>query len=107
MKQPDKKTYIFDNPRNVQRVVRGLLIICALLLGLDAVIHRHIYHPLEGIFGFYALYGFVACVVLVVLAKQMRKVLMRDEDYYLTRARGRRARIEAARKDSEGGTGHA
>ena len=30
----------------------------------------------------YAIYGFVACVVLVVLAKIMRKGLMRDEHYY-------------------------
>ncbi len=104
---PEERTYLFDNPRNVQRVIRGLFVVCAVLLGLDAVIHRHVYQPLEGLFGFYAFYGFIACVVLVVLAKQMRKVLMRDEDYYLTRARERRARIEAANKDAEGGPGHA
>jgi hypothetical protein len=39
-------------------------------------------HPWEGFFGFYALYGFVACVLLVLLAKEMRKLVMRDEDYY-------------------------
>ena len=38
--------------------------------------------PVEGWFGFYALYGFVACVLLVLVAKQLRKILMRDEDYY-------------------------
>ena len=39
-------------------------------------------HPFEGLWGFYAIYGFVACVILVLLAKEMRKLLMRDEDYY-------------------------
>jgi len=39
-------------------------------------------HPFEALWGFYAIYGFVACVVLVLLAKEMRKILMRDEDYY-------------------------
>jgi hypothetical protein len=34
------------------------------------------------LFGFYALYGFVACVLLVLLAAEMRKLVMRDEDYY-------------------------
>ena len=34
--------------------------------------------------GFYAVYGFVACVLLVLLAKEMRKVLIRKEDYYDT-----------------------
>ena len=38
--------------------------------------------PIEGYFGFYSLYGFCACVVLVLVAKEMRKVLMRDEDHY-------------------------
>jgi len=39
-------------------------------------------HAWEALPGFYALFGFVACVVLVLIAKEMRKVLMRDEDYY-------------------------
>jgi hypothetical protein len=30
----------------------------------------------------YALYGFVACVVLVVLGRVLRRLVMRDEQYY-------------------------
>jgi hypothetical protein len=78
----DGKRYLFDNPRNVRRVVRGLTWICVLLVGLELVVHRHLSHPWESLFGFYALYGFVACVLLVLLAAEMRKLLMRDEDYY-------------------------
>ncbi len=74
--------HLFDDPRNVRRVIRGLVAACILLLGLDFVVHRHVDHPWEEAFGFYALYGFVACVLLVLLAKEMRKLLMRDEDYY-------------------------
>ena len=37
---------------------------------------------IEHVFGFYGLLGFIACVVLVLAAKQLRKVLMRPEDYY-------------------------
>jgi hypothetical protein len=76
------KRHLFDDPRNVGRVVRGLLFACIVLAGLDMLVHRHVSHPWEGIVGFYALYGFVACVLLVLLAKEMRKLLMRDEDYY-------------------------
>jgi hypothetical protein len=36
----------------------------------------------EKIPAFYAIYGFVACVVLVVIAKRMRKVVIRKENYY-------------------------
>lgn len=78
----DEKRHLFDEPRNVRRVLYALYAACAILLGADLVIHRHVTHPWENWFGFYAIYGFVACVALVVLAKQLRKVLMRAEDYY-------------------------
>lgn len=78
----DEKTYLFDNPRNVSRLLLGLYIISAGLFIADFFVHRHTVHPWEGFPGFYALYGFVACVLLVFISKEMRKVLMRDEDYY-------------------------
>jgi hypothetical protein len=52
------------------------------LLLLDFVLHRHISHSWEHLPGFYAFYGFVACVLLVLVAKEMRTVLKRREDYY-------------------------
>ncbi len=76
------KSYLFDPPRNRRRIVRGLIALCLALLGLDAVLHRHAVHPWDDLFGFYGLYGFVACVVLVLLAKELRKLVMRDENYY-------------------------
>ncbi len=76
------RRYIFDEPKNVRRVVRGLIAACVILFGLDAVLHRHVDHPWEAFFGFYALYGFVACVLLVLLAKEMRRLVMREENYY-------------------------
>jgi hypothetical protein len=78
----NERKYLFDNPRNTRLVIRGLVAACVILAGLDLVLHRHGEHPWEGVIGFYALYGFVACVILVLLAKEMRKLVMRDEDYY-------------------------
>lgn len=74
--------HLFDDPRNVRRVIQGLLAVCGILVGLDFVIHRHVAHPWEAMFAFYAVYGFTACVVLVLLARELRKVVMRSEDYY-------------------------
>lgn len=82
MSAPNEKTHFFDKPRNVQLVLRIFYVCCAILLLADLVLHRHVQTALEGIPMFYPVYGFVACVVLVLIAKQMRKVLMRDEDYY-------------------------
>lgn len=79
--EPEKR-HLFDNPANVKRLLWIFGIVSGLLALADIVIHRHISHPMEGIPFFYPLYGFIACVILVLVAKEMRKVLMRDEDYY-------------------------
>jgi len=78
----EKRKYLFDNPRNTRLVIRSLVIACVILAGLDLVLHRHGEHPWEGVIGFYSLYGFVACVIPVLLAKEMRQLVMRAEDYY-------------------------
>ena len=78
----DKKKYIFDNPKNVQRLLYGFYACCVLLIGIDFFFHRHVAHPWEEMFGFYGLYGFLACTLLVIIAKQIRKIIMRDESYY-------------------------
>lgn len=71
-------------PRKVglRRILKWFYAACAAVVVLDLVIHRHIYHPWESLLFFYCVFGFVACVVLVVVAKWMRNPLMRSEDYY-------------------------
>ncbi|HIF37930.1 MAG TPA: hypothetical protein EYQ69_01530 [Gemmatimonadetes bacterium] len=44
--------------------------------------HRHEYHDLEGLLGFYLWYAFGGIVLLVVIAKVLRRILMRPENYY-------------------------
>ncbi len=77
-----EKKYFFDKPENVKWVLRVFYTICALLVVADFILHRHIGFSWEEIPAFYAIYGFVACVILVLIAKEMRKVIMRKEDYY-------------------------
>jgi hypothetical protein len=77
-----EKRHIFDNPRNVKRVIHIIYAVCALVFASEFFIDRHVDHPWEILFGFYGLFGFVAFVVLVLAAKEMRKALMRKEDYY-------------------------
>ncbi|HEY5740565.1 MAG TPA: hypothetical protein VIW27_12630 [Gammaproteobacteria bacterium] len=78
----DEREYFFDKPGNIRRVLRVLYAVCAVLLLLDVILHRHVVHSWEWLWGFYPLYGFVGCVVLVLVAKWMRTFLMRAEDYY-------------------------
>ncbi len=64
------------------RLIRVFFVLSAILFLVDFFIDRKIHQPAEKVPGFYAIYGFLGCVVLVLVAKQMRKVVMRDEDYY-------------------------
>ncbi len=76
------KRYLFDNPRNVRRLLWSHYAACILVFFADAFIDRHVDHPWERLFGFYGIFGFIAFVVLVLSAKELRKILMRKEDYY-------------------------
>ncbi len=88
----NERKHFFDNPKNVRLVIRSLFAVCAFLFLLDVVDAaleffevgdlRHTERPWEGWPGFYGVYGFVACVLLVLIAKELRKVLMRGEDFY-------------------------
>ena len=78
----DGQEHFFDKPGNVRWIFRLLYITAAGLFLIDFVIHQHVVHPWEGFPGFYPIYGFVGIVVLVLLAKQLRRVVMRGEDYY-------------------------
>jgi hypothetical protein len=80
MKQ--EKTFLFDRKENIKKALQVLYGICALLLIADFIVHRHVIHDWEKLSGFYAVFGFVACVSLVLIAKGLRKLVMRREDYY-------------------------
>ena len=82
MNEPEQKQHLFDNPRNVSLLVRALYLICILLVLRDFVLHRHTMHEWEHLTGFYAIFGFVAYLVIVLGAQQLRKLVMRKEDYY-------------------------
>ena len=82
MSDEKEKTHIFDRQENVDRLLKGLYVIFNLLVLADFVIHRHIGFNWEKIPAFYAIYGFVACVLLVIIAKRIRNIVMRQEDYY-------------------------
>ena len=90
--ETDERTHFFDDPRNVRRFLRVFYALCLIIVLLDPLgllLHslglgdlRHAERSWEGFPGFYAAFGFVACVLLVLVAKKLRGVLMRDEDYY-------------------------
>jgi len=78
----EDRKYWLDEPGNVKRIIWALFAVCAALFLADAFYHKHSHFEAENFFGFYAIFGFVVCVALVLAAKGMRLFLMRSEDYY-------------------------
>ena len=77
-----KKEHFLDKPQNRQWILRSFFISLGLLLVVDFFIHKHVEFPWEAAPGFYAVYGFCACVGLIFVAKLLRLFVKRDEDYY-------------------------
>jgi len=79
---PDEPKRWLDDKRNVNKVIYATLVVCAGWVLADLFYHKHGHYSWEEIFGFHAAYGFVSCVALVLAAKELRKLVKRDEDYY-------------------------
>ena len=84
----EEKKYFFDKPENLKRFFRIFYGIIAFLVILDVAFpllfgHKHADFAWESWPGFYAVFGFVAFVILVFGAKYiLRPLAKRREDYY-------------------------
>jgi len=67
--------------KTVKKIAYGILV---LLVMVDFIIPRHEVHFFgDKIPGFWSLFGFSACVVIIIVSKWLGKNgLMKDEDYY-------------------------
>lgn len=62
------------------RIAFGVALAAAVLAGL--LVEKHPYFGIEGTFGFFAWYGFAACVILLLLARLLGMLLERPETFY-------------------------
>ncbi|MCF8127381.1 MAG: hypothetical protein K9N10_02610 [Deltaproteobacteria bacterium] len=82
-KDKSEKKYLFDNPKNVKILLGSFYVSLVVLLLIEFLLHKHPHFGWEAWPEFFAVYGFVACVVLVIVAKYfLRPLVKRDEDYY-------------------------
>ena len=78
-----KNDHFFDKPQNVKRVSMGFYIALILLIIVDLFTPKHTDFSWEAFPSFYAIYGLVASVGLVLFAKYvLRTLVKRREDYY-------------------------
>jgi len=77
-----KEWTFFDQPKNIRILKQIFYGVLALLVLFDFLIDRHPHFPWEGIFGFHAVYGFLACVAIVFFSNGLGRWLKRKEDFY-------------------------
>lgn len=80
--KPRKALTFMDSPGNQRRVRKYFYIALLLLLVVDLFISKQVHFAWEAVPAFYAIYGFIACVGLIFLARLLRLLVKRKEDYY-------------------------
>jgi uncharacterized membrane protein YccC len=67
----------------LRKILTVFYIFLVLLIIIDLFIHKHGYFGFDEYPSYYGVYGFVACILLVLAAKYiLRPIVMRREDYY-------------------------
>lgn len=100
--------YWLDKPESVNLLIKILIAACVMSVLADFTYHKHAEFHFMELFAFDAVFGFAAYVGLVTAAKGLRKLLMRDEDYYGDVSAQAEADAEAAGHATEkGGAPHA
>ena len=56
------------------------VLVITVIIGLFVESHGHFH--LDGSFAFYAWYGFTACIIIIVCAKLLGRILHRQDSYY-------------------------
>jgi hypothetical protein len=68
--------------RAMRRLWYAFLAVLLACVAAELAIHRHSVFGIDGLFGFHAGFGFLACVALVLVAKLLGLVLKRPDSYY-------------------------
>lgn len=77
------QAHLFDKPENVKNLLRVFYVSLVVLIALELFVPKELHFSWERFPAFYATYGFVGCVALVLGAKYiLRMIVKRREDYY-------------------------
>lgn len=78
----EEKRGWFDKKENLVLFLRIFYASLVVLLVLDLFVEKHSVFGFDSVPSFSAAYGFISCVLLVLVAKVLRMLLMKDEEYY-------------------------
>jgi len=71
-----------DRPGSGTKIFWALVGVCGALLLADLTLDRYGKFNLEGLPGFYGVFGFIAFTMVILGAKTLRRLIKRPEDYY-------------------------
>lgn len=69
-------------PGTIRLLWRAFIAVLAATVAAQLALEAHPHFALEGLFGFNAWYGFLACAGMILFAKVLGLALKRREDYY-------------------------
>jgi hypothetical protein len=76
------KPHWLDDPRNVKRLWRGFLVVLVLTVLAEGLVTLHPHFAVESLFGFHAVFGFIGCALMILVAKALALLLKRPDTYY-------------------------
>lgn len=82
VKAADEPTHWLVKPETIRSIWIGFGVILALTVAGDLFVHHHEHFGIDDSFGFYAWYGFLTCLGMVVAAKVLGIFLKREDTYY-------------------------
>ena len=71
-----------DKPGSATKIIYALVAVCILLGLADFAYHKHGHFEVERFPNFYGFYGFLMFTALILLARLLRRIIKRPEDYY-------------------------
>jgi len=76
--------YLRNHLKTVVKVCLGVLALLILIDAIPALVHKeHAHTPIEHWPAFWAVFGFVGCVILILVSKWFGQAgIMQREDYY-------------------------
>lgn len=82
MNDPRNDDHWLSRPATIRRLWQVSSVVLALTVLAQLVLPVKGYFKVDGWFGFGALFGFLSCLAMVLVAKGLGFFLKRDEDYY-------------------------
>jgi hypothetical protein len=77
-----KDDHWLARPATIRRLWQVFIAVLAATVLAELAVEAHPHFAVERLFGFNALYGFLACAALILIAKALGLLVKRKDDYY-------------------------